>query len=88
MEAKDAALVKLTQGTSLAKILADMKTRFTDEMTQKFENTKSHVEDLEKVIDENAKLIKDLTETMQNRNAEIRTLKSEDLVKQGQIDSL
>ena len=40
-----------------------------------------NIEDLEKVIDENTKLIKDLTESMQTKNTEIKSLKSEDLVK-------
>ena len=65
-----------------------MKQKFTVEIAQKFENSKTHIEDLEKVIDENTKLIKDLTETMQTKNTEVKTLKSEDLVKQAQIDSL
>ena len=82
LEAKAAALDKLTQGTSLAKILAGMQAKFTAERSQQFESSKSRVEDLEKVIDQNTKLIKDLTETLQTRNAEVKTLKSEDLVKQ------
>lgn len=50
-------------------------------MGTKFTHFRTHIQDLQKVIDTNAKLIKDLTETIQERNLENMTLKNEDKVK-------
>ena len=65
-----------------------MKAKISEDLSHKFENFKSHIKALEGVNETNSKLIRDLTESVQERNLENTALKSEDKLKQGKIETL
>jgi hypothetical protein len=44
--------------------MGSIKKKLGDDMTEKFQNFKAHISDLESAIDMNSKLIKDLTESI------------------------
>lgn len=53
-----------------------------------FESYKGKIRSLEGVIDTNSKLIKDLSEAVQERNTQNQALTNEDRAKQGKITQL
>ncbi len=57
-------------------------------MSHTFQNLRSHIKTLEGVIETNAKLIKDLTESIQEKNIVNTSLVNEDKIKQGKIENL
>jgi len=65
----------------MAKILGDMKEKLNTDMEAKFTKYSTHIKDLERVIGQNTKLIKDLTESIQQKNTEMTALFNEDKLK-------
>eukprot|EP00347_Sterkiella_histriomuscorum_P009187 403342191 len=88
LQIRDKALQKLTQGTQLAEVIGSVKDKIRDDLNHKFVNLQTHIKSLEGVIDTNSKLIKDLSEAIQERNLENTSLKNEDKLKQGKIETL
>ena len=76
----------MTHGTSLIEIVGQVKGKINEDMSQKFLNFKSHIKDLENVIDRNSKLIRDLTESIQDKNIENQALINEDKIRQGKLE--
>jgi len=81
-------LEKLTHGTQLAETIGQVKEKIAKDLEHKFNNFKSTIRSLEGVIDTNSKLIKDLTEAIQEKNLLNQSLVNEDKVKQGRISTL
>ncbi|CDW81066.1 UNKNOWN [Stylonychia lemnae] len=88
IQIRNKALQKLTQGTQMASVIGSVKEKIREDLNHKFKNLQSHIKSLENVIDTNSKLIKDLTESIQEKNIENQSLKNEDKIKQGKIESL
>jgi len=57
-------------------------------MHSKFESFKGKITSLKGVIEQNEKVIKDLTETLQEKNAAVGALASEEKAKQGMMTLL
>ena len=72
----------------MAETIGQVKAKIMEDVKFKFETFKSTIKTLENVIDTNSKLIKDLTEAVQDKNLQNQVLLNEDKVKQGQISSL
>ncbi len=54
----------------MAETIGIIKDKIKEDMNHRFNNLKSHIESLESVIDKNSKLIKDLSESISERNIE------------------
>ena len=52
----------------MAEAIGSIKQRIKEDLGQRFENFKNHISTLENVIDTNSKLIKDMTEAIQEKN--------------------
>ena len=78
----------MTHGTQLAETIGQVKEKIAKDLEHKFNNFKSTIRSLEGVIDTNSKLIKDLTEAIQEKNLLNQSLVNEDKVKQGRISTL
>ena len=72
----------------MAETIGQVKDKIMEDVKFKFETFKSTIKTLENVIDTNSKLIKDLTESVQDKNLQNQVLLNEEKVKQGQISSL
>lgn len=71
---------KLTHGTQLVESIGSIKLKLQEDLSHRFKNYKSHINDLEVVIDRNTKLIKDLTETIHDKNIENQSLMNEEKI--------
>ena len=69
-------------------MIGSVKDKIREDVHNKFEAFKSKIDSLHGVIDSNSKLIKDLTETIQEKNVLNNALANEDKVKDGRISLL
>lgn len=72
----------------MAEAIGTVKDKIREDLNHTFQNLQTHIKSLESVIDTNSKLIKDLSESIQERNLENQSLKNEDKIKQGKIENL
>jgi hypothetical protein len=77
---RDKALQKLTSGTLMAESIGEVKRKIGEDLSHSFETYRSKIMSLEGVIDTNSKLIRDLTESIQEKNILNQSLTNEDRI--------
>lgn len=72
----------------MAEVIGSVKEKIREDLEHKFMNFRTSIKTLENVIQTNSKLIRDLTEAIQEKNIQNTALMNEDKVKLGKIDTL
>ena len=72
----------------MAETIGQVKAKIMEDVKFKFETFKSTITTLESVIDTNSKLIKDLTDSLQDKNLHHQVLLNEDKLKSSQLTAL
>lgn len=88
LDVRDALLTKMKQGKSLALVLSEISGKLNNSVRYKYDKFKSHIEELQNVIDQNAKAVSQLTESLQAKNDERQGLLNEDKIKQGRPEHI